>query len=120
MRALVIPASLALLVRMKSTGRRRRLEPGLYGPLPTFFDENQELDLISYKHHLLRESQNCVGLADTQLAVKGLARVGIGALPSGKLDPLTSSSVPVCMGSLGEASHLVGHRCSTESHTDSP
>lgn len=34
---------------------RHRLKPGVYGPLPTFFDENQELDLVSYKKHLLSE-----------------------------------------------------------------
>jgi len=33
----------------------RALKPGVYGPLPTFFDENQELDLVSYKKHLLSE-----------------------------------------------------------------
>ncbi|WWD19799.1 hypothetical protein CI109_104263 [Kwoniella shandongensis] len=52
----------------------RPLLPGIYGPLPTFFDDEQEIDFVSYKRHLLR-----------------LARLGI---------------VPVCMGSLGEASHL--------------
>lgn len=30
----------------------RELLPGLYGPLPTFFDDDQELDLVSYKKHL--------------------------------------------------------------------
>jgi hypothetical protein len=34
---------------------RRGLKPGVYGPLPTFFDDNQELDLVSYKKHLLSE-----------------------------------------------------------------
>ena len=32
-----------------------KLEAGVYGPLPTFFDDNQELDLISYRKHLLSE-----------------------------------------------------------------
>ncbi|KAK8853372.1 hypothetical protein IAR55_004076 [Kwoniella newhampshirensis] len=45
----------------------RPLTPGVYGPLPTFFDDEQEIDFVSYKKHLL---------------------------------------LPVCMGSLGEASHL--------------
>ncbi|OAL28710.1 hypothetical protein AYO22_02575 [Fonsecaea multimorphosa] len=30
----------------------RELRPGLYGPLPTFFDDDQELDLASYREHL--------------------------------------------------------------------
>ena len=33
----------------------RELRPGVYGPLPTFFDNNQELDFISYEKHLLSE-----------------------------------------------------------------
>ncbi|KAH6676313.1 putative dihydrodipicolinate synthase [Halenospora varia] len=31
----------------------RALNHGVYGPLPTFFDDNQELDYVSYKKHLL-------------------------------------------------------------------
>ena len=38
---------------MVASNGRRELQPGVYGPLPTFFDENEELDLISYKKHLL-------------------------------------------------------------------
>lgn len=34
---------------------RRKLQPGVYGPLPTFFDETQEIDFVSYKKHLLSE-----------------------------------------------------------------
>lgn len=33
----------------------RPLQPGVYVPLPTFFDENQEIDYDSYKKHLLGE-----------------------------------------------------------------
>lgn len=33
----------------------RKLEPGVYGPLPTFFSEDQEVDFVSYKKHLLSE-----------------------------------------------------------------
>ncbi|ODN78874.1 hypothetical protein L202_04410 [Cryptococcus amylolentus CBS 6039] len=52
----------------------RVLGPGVYGPLPTFFDKDGQIDFKSYEHHLLR-----------------LASLGV---------------VPICMGSLGEASHL--------------
>ncbi|KAK7178770.1 hypothetical protein DPSP01_013557 [Paraphaeosphaeria sporulosa] len=54
----------------------RNLRPGLYGPLPTFFadDQDQAIDYDSYKKHLLN------------LATKGIT--------------------PVCAGSLGEAVHL--------------
>ncbi|KIY01090.1 uncharacterized protein Z520_02642 [Fonsecaea multimorphosa CBS 102226] len=42
----------------------RELRPGLYGPLPTFFDDDQELDLASYREHLagsLGEGAHLVG-----------------------------------------------------------
>jgi L-threo-3-deoxy-hexylosonate aldolase len=32
---------------------QRTLGPGVYAPLPTFFDDNQEIDYVSYKKHLL-------------------------------------------------------------------
>jgi 4-hydroxy-2-oxoglutarate aldolase len=41
---------------MTTAEGKRALRPGVYGPLPTFFDDNQELDLVSYKKHLLSES----------------------------------------------------------------
>ncbi|KUJ17607.1 putative dihydrodipicolinate synthase [Mollisia scopiformis] len=53
---------------MSKSIQRRRLEPGVYGPLPTFFDDNQELDLQSYKKHLLN------------LATKGIVPVCSGSL----------------------------------------
>lgn len=31
----------------------RPLRPGVYVPLPTFFDDNQEIDFDSYRRHLL-------------------------------------------------------------------
>lgn len=40
---------------MHVSGIKRRLEPGVYGPLPTFFDDNQEIDFVSYETHLLGE-----------------------------------------------------------------
>ncbi|OOF98693.1 hypothetical protein ASPCADRAFT_162356 [Aspergillus carbonarius ITEM 5010] len=46
----------------------RTLKPGVYAPLPTFFDENQELDYGSYKKHLLN------------LATKGMVPVCAGSL----------------------------------------
>ncbi len=33
----------------------RTLAPGVYGPLPTFFDDEQEIDYAAYKDHLLRK-----------------------------------------------------------------
>lgn len=38
----------------------RKLYPGVYGPLPTFFDHGGELDLVSYKSHLLSMSEYAV------------------------------------------------------------
>ncbi|KAF4633766.1 hypothetical protein G7Y89_g4354 [Cudoniella acicularis] len=46
----------------------RELRPGVYGPLPTFFDDNQEIDFVSYKKHLLN------------LASKGIVPVCSGSL----------------------------------------
>jgi hypothetical protein len=41
---------------MAYPGTKRALRPGVFAPLPTFFDEHQELDYDSYKKHLLSES----------------------------------------------------------------
>ena len=38
---------------MADTNARRALSPGVYAPLPTFFDDDQEIDFDSYKAHLL-------------------------------------------------------------------
>ncbi|PVI08318.1 putative dihydrodipicolinate synthase [Periconia macrospinosa] len=46
----------------------RSLKPGLYGPLPTFFTDDQEIDYDSYKKHLLN------------LATKGISPVCAGSL----------------------------------------
>ena len=40
---------------MHHVRQSRELKPGVYGPLPTFFDNEQELDLASYEKHLLSE-----------------------------------------------------------------
>ncbi|KIW16281.1 hypothetical protein PV08_06332 [Exophiala spinifera] len=49
----------------------RELRPGLYGPLPTFFRDDQELDLVSYKKHLIN------------LATQGIVPVCSGSLGEG-------------------------------------
>ncbi|KAK5732332.1 hypothetical protein LTR17_010646 [Elasticomyces elasticus] len=41
----------------------RKLTPGLYGPLPTFFDDDQELDLVSYRKHLLNLATKGIGIS---------------------------------------------------------
>ncbi|KAF2768351.1 putative dihydrodipicolinate synthase [Teratosphaeria nubilosa] len=71
---------------------RRVLKPGLYGPLPTFFDENQDLDLVSFKKHLLN------------LATKGIGTPSKYATLGSPSSP--HPEVSVCAGSLGEAVHL--------------
>ncbi|PYH94658.1 putative dihydrodipicolinate synthase [Aspergillus ellipticus CBS 707.79] len=48
--------------------KTRTLKPGVYAPLPTFFDNAQELDYASYKKHLLN------------LATKGMVPVCAGSL----------------------------------------
>ncbi|KAF1348123.1 hypothetical protein BDV97DRAFT_335195 [Delphinella strobiligena] len=53
---------------MHVSGIERKLDPGVYGPLPTFFDDNQEIDFVSYKTHLL------------DLAKKGIVPVCMGSL----------------------------------------
>ncbi|EEA20038.1 hypothetical protein EYB25_007572 [Talaromyces marneffei] len=47
---------------------QRTFRPGVYAPLPTFFDDNQEIDYVSYKNHLLN------------LATKGMVPVCAGSL----------------------------------------
>jgi hypothetical protein len=34
---------------------RRSLPSGVYAPLPTFFDSDEELDLVSFRRHLTRK-----------------------------------------------------------------
>jgi hypothetical protein len=51
----------------------RTFRPGVYGPLPTFFDENEEIDYEAYKAHLLRELSPAM-----QLLTVDLAKLGIG------------------------------------------
>ncbi|KAF2113896.1 putative dihydrodipicolinate synthase [Lophiotrema nucula] len=46
----------------------RKLKQGVYGPLPTFFDDNQEIDYVSYRKHLL------------SLASRGIVPVCAGSL----------------------------------------
>ncbi|KAL3455153.1 putative dihydrodipicolinate synthase [Aspergillus heterothallicus] len=48
--------------------QRRVLKPGVYAPLPTFFDDAQEIDYVSYKKHLLN------------LATRGMVPVCAGSL----------------------------------------
>ncbi|KAI7239050.1 putative dihydrodipicolinate synthase [Hortaea werneckii] len=40
---------------------RRTLKPGLYGPLPTFWDQDEELDLVSFRKHLLNLAGKGIG-----------------------------------------------------------
>ncbi|KAJ5728795.1 dihydrodipicolinate synthase [Penicillium malachiteum] len=53
---------------MANSNSRRALLPGVYAPLPTFFDENQEIDYETYKAHLLN------------LTLKGMVPVCAGSL----------------------------------------
>lgn len=41
---------------MGSMAKIRPLRPGVYAPMPTFFVEKEDLDLQSYKRHLLSMS----------------------------------------------------------------
>ncbi|KAJ5118184.1 dihydrodipicolinate synthase [Penicillium atrosanguineum] len=53
---------------MANSSSTRALRPGVYAPLPTFFDDKQEIDYESYKKHLLN------------LATKGMVPVCAGSL----------------------------------------
>ncbi|KAJ5389409.1 dihydrodipicolinate synthase [Penicillium cataractarum] len=53
---------------MADSFQTRVLQPGVYAPLPTFFDDNQEVDYDCYKKHLLN------------LATKGMVPVCAGSL----------------------------------------
>jgi len=39
----------------KQHSSARHLKPGVYTPLPTFFNEDEELNLEEYKKHLIRK-----------------------------------------------------------------
>lgn len=59
----------------------RPLRPGVYAPLPTFFDDNQEIDYVSYKKHLLSTEprifvigQYMLLISTIDLATRGMGR----------------------------------------------
>lgn len=55
----------------------RELKPGLYGPLPTFFDDNQELDLVSYKSHLISMPRKSACTYIILILINGIPRFQI-------------------------------------------
>lgn len=50
----------------------RSLKPGLYGPLPTFFTDDQEIDYGSYKKHLLSQSVNSIQICQNSRSYLGI------------------------------------------------
>jgi len=48
-------AVLSGMLLSKQSSSARHLKPGVYTPLPTFFNEDEELNLEEYKKHLIRK-----------------------------------------------------------------
>ncbi|KAJ5150905.1 dihydrodipicolinate synthase [Penicillium canariense] len=80
---------------MANSCATRALRPGIYAPLPTFFDDNQEIDYESYKKHLLSQFESLLKSTFESLSPDPVF-----------LDLATKDMIPVCAGSLGEAVHL--------------
>ncbi|KAJ5316928.1 hypothetical protein N7508_001436 [Penicillium antarcticum] len=82
-----------------ATDSIRPLLPGVYVPLPTFFDENQEIDYDSYKKHLLGKkifSSRTRSRANTYLApITAMATRGMGKSMSPYCEGIPSNRAPI-------------------------
>ena len=54
-----LTVSLPEMVPAEHHSSARHLKPGVYTPLPTFFDKDQELNLEEYEKHLIRKCSLC-------------------------------------------------------------
>ncbi|ORY35345.1 putative dihydrodipicolinate synthase [Naematelia encephala] len=82
---------------------RHTLHPGVYGPLPTFFDDNQEIDYISYKKHLLNLARRgivpvCAGSLGEAVHLSEGERVDIIRFIRKTLDEAGLEGTPIVAG----------------------
>ncbi|KAI3613063.1 dihydrodipicolinate synthetase [Moniliophthora roreri] len=69
------------------------LTPGIFVPLPCFFDDNEDLDLETFKKHVVCWSSPSVNV---------VSYIGLKSI----LDTVKAGVKPVVSGSMGEAVHL--------------
>ncbi|OQD81004.1 hypothetical protein PENANT_c030G07251 [Penicillium antarcticum] len=86
-----------------ATDSTRPLLPGVYVPLPTFFDENQEIDYDSYKKHLLAMATRgmvpvCAGSLGEAVHLDFEERVAIIRFIRSTLDEAGLQSTPIVAG----------------------
>ncbi|KAI0481358.1 putative dihydrodipicolinate synthase [Xylariaceae sp. FL0804] len=81
----------------------RVLRPGVYGPLPTFFDDDQEIDFISYKKHLLNLARRgivpvCAGSLGEAVHLSPDERVRLIRFIRSTLDEAGLTETPIVAG----------------------
>ncbi|KAI0144709.1 putative dihydrodipicolinate synthase [Pestalotiopsis sp. NC0098] len=81
----------------------RVLKPGLYGPLPTFFTDDQEIDYVSYKKHLLNLASNgivpvCAGSLGEAVHLDPEERIALIKFIRNTLDENELAETPIVAG----------------------
>ncbi|KAH8682140.1 putative dihydrodipicolinate synthase [Xylariales sp. PMI_506] len=81
----------------------RSLTAGVYGPLPTFFTDDQEIDYVSYKAHLLNLARRgivpvCAGSLGEAVHLSPEERVKLIQFIRASLDEAELSSTPIVAG----------------------
>ncbi|KAL2204265.1 putative dihydrodipicolinate synthase [Sarocladium strictum] len=79
------------------------LKPGAYGPLPTFFTENQEIDYVSYEKHLLNLAKRginpvCAGSLGEAVHLSPEERVALIKFIRRTLDDAGLTDMPIVAG----------------------
>ncbi|OKL55848.1 hypothetical protein UA08_08908 [Talaromyces atroroseus] len=82
---------------------QRTLRPGVYAPLPTFFDDNQEIDYVSYKKHLLNLATRgmvpvCSGSLGEAVHLSSDERIALIQFIRATLDEAGLTSTPIVAG----------------------
>ncbi|PCG89598.1 Aldolase-type TIM barrel [Penicillium occitanis (nom. inval.)] len=82
---------------------QRILRPGVYAPLPTFFDDNQEIDYVSYKKHLLNLAKRgmvpvCAGSLGEAIHLSFDERMALIQCIRATLDEAGLTSTPIVAG----------------------
>lgn len=77
------------------------LPAGIYTAVPTFFHDNEDLDIVSFKKHIQCELSN----DEVRLQTFGSCTYEQNLTPAS--DVATKRTIPVVAGTMGEAVHLV-------------
>ncbi|KAI0021953.1 putative dihydrodipicolinate synthase [Xylariomycetidae sp. FL0641] len=86
----------------------RDLKPGLYCPLPTFFDHNEEINYDNYKKHLLKLAKKgivpvCGGALGEAVHLSFEERVGLVKFIRDSLDEAGLNDTPIVVGVSGSS-----------------